>query len=294
MPRLCLAFCSVSLIGLIVCFAIFAAPLAAQSRQSKALKQSTSQSVPQSQQKNGKPERAAAPSPLVASASKLAAEPRVRVLGDSLIIFTPARPFVERVETTRRPANALGVIATFAFHNGFGGGLFYQRELSPLMALGVDVFVSGRQSTDELLSADSRFTQYVVPEKVNRLLIAPLMASVQYRFPQWEVIEGVRPFVQAGLGATLIVATPYLRNNVYYEFFSSFEQARLFGRVGGFLGAGATFTASNKTHSQITVRYYVIPFGGDGLESMNSATTGIPPIKDFGGVFVTFQIGLKW
>jgi hypothetical protein len=38
-----------------------------------------------------------------------------------------------------------------------------------------------------------------------------------------------------------------------------------------------------------TLRYYTIPFGGEGLESIQGV-----PINNFGGVFLTLSVGSAW
>ncbi len=218
---------------------------------------------------------------------------RVRVVGDTLIIFLPPRPFFDNVEPVRRKPNGLGVNGVVS-SNGFGFGGFYQRELSPTWVLCADVLMSYRQNSDELEVADYRLQRYVVPGKLNRLFVAPITIGAQYRLNDVEVFDAVRPFIQAGLGTALIIATPYLRDDVFYEFIASFHQATLYGRFGGFVGVGLSVPGLGGAVSNLALRYYTIPFGGEGLESMNSATTAIPPIRDFGGIFLTCNIGFKF
>jgi hypothetical protein len=218
---------------------------------------------------------------------------RVCVVGDTLIIFLPPRPFLDNVEPVRYKQNGLGAKGVVS-SNGFGFGGFYQRELSSAWVLCADVLVSYRQNSDEMEVADYRLQRYVVPGKLNRLFVAPITIGAQYRFNDVEIFDAVRPFIQAGLGTALIVATPYLRDDVFYEFIASFHQATLYGRFGGFVGVGLSVPGLGGAISNLTLRYYTIPFGGEGLESMNSATTAIPPIRDFGGIFLTCNIGFKF
>jgi hypothetical protein len=226
------------------------------------------------------------------SAAEIALERRVRAVHDTLLVFHSPRSLQERVETLRRPLLSFGLTSVFSL-NGFGVGLFAQREISEDIAIGLDALFSGRQTSDEWEVTDYHLQRTIIPDKLNRLNMIPIMASFHYRFAPFEFWETMRPYAHVGLGGTLIVATPYIRENVFYDFFSSFSEAQWFGRLGGFIGIGAYFTGLTKTTAQISLRYYVIPFGGNGLESMSTARTGIPPIQDFGGLFLLFQLGLK-
>ncbi len=212
---------------------------------------------------------------------------------DTLIVFTPARPFIEKVETTRRAVNGLGMNIIFS-GNGFGFGGFYQHELSSSLTLVADFFFSGRQNSDEYEVADWRLQRYIVPDKLNRLFMLPLTVGVQYKLGALSFTDALKPFVQAGIGSTFVIAAPYIRDNTYYEFFPSFGEATVYARFGGFIGLGTSLPSVGNSISNIVVRYYVIPFGGDGLESMNSSTTQIPPIRDFGGLFFTFTVGWRF
>jgi hypothetical protein len=94
------------------------------------------------------------------------------------------------------------------------------------------------------------------------------------------------------VGPTLIIKTPYITEGAdgipyYHEFFSSFGDATFYGRFGGFVGIGAYFGNIAKGNLVgANIRYYAIPFGGAGLESM----AGLP-ITNFGGIFLSLTVG---
>lgn len=203
---------------------------------------------------------------------------------DSVIIFTSPRPLLE-VRNGEPAVQAAGVDLLFS-GSGWGLGGFYQHLLAENLTGFVHLGISGRRNSDEFENALLGPIP-VVANKVNRLFMFPLTVGVQYRLFSTELQESFRPFVSGGVGPTLIMSTPYLRDTEYYEFFSSFGHAELHVRAGGFVGVGSYF-GSVQTGSivGVQVRYYTIPFGGDGLESIRDN-----PITNFGGIFLSLTIG---
>jgi hypothetical protein len=45
---------------------------------------------------------------------------------------------------------------------------------------------------------------------------------------------------------------------------------------------------SEKSYVTLDARYYLIPFGGEGLESIRGR-----PMKDFNGLFISLAIGIR-
>jgi hypothetical protein len=203
---------------------------------------------------------------------------------DSVIVFTSPRPLLE-VRSGEPAKHAAGVDLLFS-GSGWGLGGFYQRAVAEDMTAFVHLGISGRRNTDEFENALLGPIP-VVANKVNRLFMFPLTLGVQYRLFSDVLQESFRPFVSGGIGPTLIMSTPYLRDTQYYEFFSSFGHAQVYMRAGGFIGIGSYF-GSLQTGSLVGVqiRYYTIPFGGEGLESIRDN-----PIRNFGGIFLSLSIG---
>lgn len=165
--------------------------------------------------------------------------------------------------------------------SGFGLGFFFQYQFSDLVTGFADLGISGARNTSEIETLYDPYTgRFLVPGKINRLYVLPLTVGVQHRVFAESLAETLRPFLAAGIGPSLILSTPY-----EYEFFESWKYARAYGRVGGFVGVGTYIGASTKGSVTFQVRYYVIPFGGDGLESVQGH-----PIKDFGGLFLALGI----
>lgn len=199
-------------------------------------------------------------------------------LPDSLYVFESPRPLIAPVEEL--PA-LWGIALTFS-GSGFGAGIFYQQGLRRNLAYSAELTVGGARNTDEFEVYDPSSGSVYVPGKVNRLFVVPLSLSALY-FPFTESLEeSFGPMVSLGLVPTLIVATPYAE-----EFFAAFRRAQLFVRLGAHIGVGARIRYGGQSFLGIGLRYYVIPFGGSGLESVRGS-----PIRDFGGVVLILRLPL--
>ena len=120
----------------------------------------------------------------------------------------------------------------------------------------------------------------------------PLTIGVQRFFFKDEIFESFKPFLSCGVGPSLIIRTPYVSDTVtrqQVEFFKSFKYANYYWRFGGFIGAGTNFGSIGKSFMSLNIRYYFIPFGGEGLESVQHS-----PLHDFGGLFLSLSIGSKY
>lgn len=211
---------------------------------------------------------------------------------DSTIVFTSPRPLLE-ASVNRPKTTAAGVDLLFS-GSGWGLGGFYQTAIAEHLSLTLHAAISGKRNTDE-------FENYllgptpVVWDKVNRLFMFPTTVGLQYRLFAESLQESFRPFVSVGAGPTVIIATPYLRDDAYYgrryyEFFSSFADAVTYVRPGGYVGTGAFFGSPTLGNTVgVHIRYYVIPFGGEGIESVRGR-----PITDFGGLFLSLSIGAAY
>lgn len=199
---------------------------------------------------------------------------------DTTMVFASPRPLL----TTQAQAGALrdawGIDVLFS-GNGFGLGTFYYTEFSPTVFGFAHLGISGVQNTDEFEEYDPRVQQWIIPNKINRLFVFPLTAGIQYRLFKDDISDNLRPFLQAGIGPSFIMSTPYSR-----EFFSAFGDAQFYVRPGGFVGVGMYFGDAQKTLTGAHLRYYYIPFGGDGLASVQNF-----PIHNFGGIFLSLSMG---
>ncbi|ROL62470.1 hypothetical protein D9V86_00520 [Bacteroidetes/Chlorobi group bacterium ChocPot_Mid] len=202
---------------------------------------------------------------------------------DTIFTYVSPRPLIANLEEEGTTKTAWGMDLVFS-GNGFGLGMFYQRKFLKDWCVFSNLYISGARNTDEMEFYDYRNQMYFIPGKVNRLYIIPLTVGIQ-RYLFSEILHNnLQPFVNLGVGESLIIAAPYL--NYENSFFKAMGKADLYGRFAGFIGIGANVGAESKAFMSINMRYYYIPFGRYGLESVKDS-----PIKDFGGLFLSLSLG---
>ncbi|MCC6844998.1 MAG: hypothetical protein LC116_05320 [Bacteroidetes bacterium] len=199
---------------------------------------------------------------------------------DTTFVFASPRPLIAD-SLAILPAKYIWGMNVFVTGSGYGGGMYYQRFISKTFSAFADLAISGARNTDEQEFYDPYTNSYRVPGKINRLFLFPLMLGAQYRVLAETFDDTFRPFIALGIGPSFILATPYDR-----EFFGSFGYGTLYVKFGGFAGLGANIGSFGRSVSSISLRYYVIPFGNGGLESIRNL-----PITDFGGAFLTLSVG---
>ena len=205
------------------------------------------------------------------------------VPADTLFIFQPARPLIDSVVSAANYEDAVGIDVLFS-NSGFGLGGFYNRVFSNKLSGFINLGITGSRKRDEFEEYEKSLEnpdewEFRVPDKVNRVYTLPLTVGLRYRLFEQVLVDNLRPYVNVGVGPSLIVALPY-----EYEFFSSFAHASTYLTAGGFVGVGAEF-GGNKPMLGVNIRYYYIPFK-TGVES----TMG-DPITEFGGLFLTMNVG---
>jgi hypothetical protein len=206
---------------------------------------------------------------------------------DTVFIFKSPRPLIMQ-EDVNNPANNAWGLDVFFSESGFGMGAYLQKYFSKDFSCFANMMITGARNKDEfeqyICNTETGDCDYKVWNKVNRLYAIPFTLGAQYNLFAGELTESFRPFVSAGLGTALIAALPYDR-----EFFSSFKYAGLFLRFASFAGVGANFSIVGKSVLSFNARYYYIPFGGDGLESIKNA-----PMTNFGGIFLSLSFGIRY
>lgn len=217
---------------------------------------------------------------------------------DTTIIFQPSRPDLIRVDDFDQRSSAWGFDIMLS-NNGFGAGGFYRHEFSPVFSGILTLAISDVKDDAEVEYFDYWGNSFV-PGKKNRLIMIPLIAGVQYRLFRDDIMENFRPYISGGIGPTMMFVAPYsfaknftdssLGINVTYseevEFFESLGSGQAKYTIGGYLAAGAYFGAPFGTLVGLSLRYYFVPFP-QGIEIME----GVPPVKNFGGFYITLNIG---
>jgi hypothetical protein len=188
-------------------------------------------------------------------------------------------------------------------NGGFGLGAFYRREFTSDIAGFATFSISESKDDREVEQFDPVFQISYVPGKLNRFLVLPLLVGVQYRLFREDIVDNFRPFVNAGVGPTMVFASPFtdvitqpsgdieLRQ---VEFFKSLGRGRAHYTAGGFIGFGANFGAEKSAVFGVNFRYYFTYLFGSGLPSLYETSTGnvIGTKKDFGGFFITVNVGV--
>ncbi|MBI5325880.1 MAG: hypothetical protein HZB41_11525 [Ignavibacteriae bacterium] len=201
---------------------------------------------------------------------------------DTVFIFESARPLINTSSKPNVLNRAWGFDLIFS-NNGFGIGAFYQYNLAKDLFSFASLYISGARNTDEIEYYDNYTGQSFIPNKINRLYMVPFTLGVQQYLFTDVISESMKLFAQAGLGPTYILSTPYEK-----EFFTAFGYSQSYFRFGTFAGLGVD-VGTGTTLMTINARYYYIPFGGTGLESIIDS-----PIKDFGGLFLSLSFGARF
>jgi hypothetical protein len=194
---------------------------------------------------------------------------------DTVIVFTSPRPLLEDEQSVAdNLSNSLGL--SFSFSDfGIGAGFYYGHRLS--------------QSINAVLSLDASQAKgakefgFLSENKVNRIYLLPIIASIQYRILENSLGENMRPFLTAGAGPVMVLAMPASKS-----FFSGFGEATTDFVPGGFVGVGTTFGSEKKSQFGVNVRYYIIPYP-KGIQSLDSET-----LTDFNALFLTITYGYNF
>jgi len=202
--------------------------------------------------------------------------------GDSLIVFKPVRPLIDSNALRTSWPQAIGLNLFFS-NSGYGGGLYFQRKFGESLSGTIDLAISGARNGDELqefnIDPNSvHFNSYFVPNKVNRVWHAPITVGVKQELFANTFFDNFRPFINLGLGGTVVLTTPY-----DHTFFDAFGHAEWRLAPGGYLGVGAEFTEKSPGIS-FNIRYYYLPID-PGVESVRNE-----PITNLGGLFLNIGV----
>jgi len=199
---------------------------------------------------------------------------------DSMIVFRSPRPLITDQKETTQQSSFWSVELLFS-GNGFGAGCSFSKHFSSSLSMNILLGLTGNRNSDELEYIDQSTGSTFVPDKVNRLFSFPLTFGLQKRLFRESLSESFRPFIGGGIGYAMILQVPYNQNLIQTE-----QRTLAHGRPAAYLSLGSAFGNEGKTSLSALIRYYVIPFGGTGLDSIKNL-----PITDFGGLFIALGIG---
>ncbi len=180
------------------------------------------------------------------------------------------------------PDNSFGVDLLFG-EGGFGLGTFYRTKINSSLTAFADFSISEAKDEKEFEFVDF-YGRTIVLGKKNRILLMPLNVGVQQRLFSNVLGDNLRPYLNAGVGPSYVVTTPY-----EHEFFKSLKYAQGKFTIGGYFGFGANFGLDKKNLVGINLRYYIIHFFNAGVESLYNNFK-----KDLGGFYLTINIGTMY
>lgn len=180
------------------------------------------------------------------------------------------------------PPNAWGFDLMIG-ESGFGLGGFYRRELSTKFTLFGDVSISEAKDEREIEYIDY-YGNTITFGKKNRVFQIPFTFGAQYRLFEDELADNLRPYINAGIGPTIALTTPYEQ-----EFFKAFSYAQTHFGYGGYAGFGANFGLDKNNLIGLNVRYYYTKFFDDGVEILNERYK-----KEIGSFFITLNFGFMY
>ncbi len=180
------------------------------------------------------------------------------------------------------PDNAWGVDLMFG-EGGFGLGSFVRKNFNRELTGFIDFSISESKDEHEVQFVDYWGRTFTIGKK-NRVLLMPLNIGLQYRLFSEVLTDNFRPYLNAGAGPSLVITTPY-----ELEFFTSLKKAQSYVAAGSYIGLGANIGIEKDNLLGLNVRYYFIHLFNDGVESMAGRK-----MKNFGGVYITLNIGIQY
>jgi hypothetical protein len=207
---------------------------------------------------------------------------------DSVIVFKSPRPLIQKITETNTLSSGWGGDFLLS-DSGFGIGFFFHTFITEELLAYASLYISGARNSDEFEDRDNS-GYWTVRNKINRLYKFPLMFGLQQFLFKGSISESLQPYITAGVGPTFILSTPYTYNRIpngeVMNWFESFNYSEWNTKMGGFVGIGAYFGSLSKSVLGFNIKYYYVPFGDNGLESI----IGLP-ITNFGGIFLSLSIG---
>ena len=180
------------------------------------------------------------------------------------------------------PSNAWGFDILLG-ESGFGFGGFYRHELSTKFTLFGDFSFSESKDQREFEYIDYYGNSFTVG-KINRVFQIPVNFGAQYRLFEKELTDNLRPYINAAVGPTVVLTTPYEE-----EFFNAFGSTVVHFAAGGYVGFGANFGLDKSNLIGLNFRYYHIQFFDEGVESLEGRFN-----KTIGGFYVTINFGFMY
>ena len=197
---------------------------------------------------------------------------------DTSIIFKTPRPLLDTNNIYNDLRNRFQLDFAFSV-NGFGFGLAYGRKINESSEYFFNLMISELRATDELEFYDWNENRYLVPNKINRLMMFPVSAGYKRYLFQSSFEGNLKPYISGALTLNYVMSRPYRENRVtdglYVGFFDSFNNINNYFKYGGYIEVGFDFSPLPKQSTSIMMRYYIINTS-EKLESLKGA-----PVTNF-------------
>lgn len=164
--------------------------------------------------------------------------------------------------------------------NGFGIGGQYKIEKYQGLTAYLSFSVSEVKDDKEVEYIDY-WGQSYVPGKINRFLIIPLYANIEYKLFEKLISKNLRPFLTFGLGPVNVYSSPY-----DLEIFSSLEKGHSNYTLGYIFGIGTNFGSTETGFTGINLRYSIVNLNKE-IPSLETWDKKIINKSKFGGFVMT-------
>ncbi len=181
------------------------------------------------------------------------------------------------------PDNSIGFDIMIG-EGGFGVGGFYRYELSNEITGFMDFSIYESKSEREIQRYNYWGYPLPIQGKKNRVFLLPLNFGIMYRLFYDDLTDNLRPFLNAGVGPTMIITTP-----AQEEFFNSFGKAKAHLGLGGYVGIGTNIGNNPNNLTGVSLRYYITQVLNGGIEQFEGDFK-----KSLQQVTLTINIGIMY
>ena len=185
------------------------------------------------------------------------------------------------------PPMAWGVDLMFS-EGGFGLGTFLKKSFNHDVTGFVDFSISESKEDREIEYIDI-FGRRIVKNKKNRALLLPVNFGVQYRLFRKSLTDSFRPYLTGAVGPTMVLQSPFLKDNKQIDFFEAFKYSRMKYTVGGYIGFGADIGVTPTHLLSLSLRYYIVHLLGEGIEKLDGEFR-----KNLSSVYISISIGIRY
>ncbi|MEO6696028.1 MAG: hypothetical protein ABIY50_07415 [Ignavibacteria bacterium] len=196
------------------------------------------------------------------------------ILCNTSLIFSQTKTKESKKE--RRNNWGIGIVYS---ESGVGVSSSLYTPISKSADLFFKLMVSGLSDSRELERYDV-LGNSIIPDKINRIFIAPLSIGIKKELFKDDLDGDFIPVINFGIAPTLVLTNPYNKS-----FFNAIGFTKSKFAFGGFGGIGVNFRQSKSVSMNVNINYYFLPIIGDPVVSIQNSK-----IKDVGGFQIAFGL----